>query len=79
MTMERTDGFVRVVFAPETELVLGIQATGAGVSEMAGEFALAIEMRATLTDIAETIHAHPTLTETVQETALKALGRAHHI
>ncbi|WP_136440942.1 dihydrolipoyl dehydrogenase [Pacificoceanicola onchidii] len=79
MTMERSDGFVRIVFSKENERVLGIQAVGAGVSEMAGEFALAIEMAATLTDIADTVHAHPTLTETVQETALKALGRALHI
>ena len=79
MTLERGDGFVRIVYDPETELVFGIQAVGAGVSEMAGEFALAIEMGATLTDMADTIHAHPTLGETLQETALKALGRALHI
>jgi len=70
---------VRILHAADTGLVLGIQAVGAGVSELAGEFALAIEMGATLTDIAETIHAHPTLSETVQETALKGLGRALHI
>lgn len=79
MTMERDDGFVRIVHDPETELVLGLHAVGAGVSELSGEFALAIEMGATLTDIAATIHAHPTLSETVQETALKSLGKALHI
>ncbi len=79
MTMERSEGFVRVVTDPESELLLGIQAVGAGVSELSGEFSLAIEMGATLTDIAETIHAHPTLSETVQESALKSLGRALHI
>ncbi len=79
LTMERSDGFVRIVFDPDTELVLGVQAVGAGVSELAGEFSLAIEMGATLTDLADTIHAHPTLSETVQETALKSLGRALHI
>lgn len=79
MTMERSDGFVRVVFDAQTELVLGIQAVGAGVSEMAGQFALALEMACTLTDIAETIHAHPTLGEAVQEAALKGLGKALHI
>ena len=73
MTMERTDGFVRVVFDPSTELVLGLQAVGAGVSELAGQFATAIEMASTLTDIADTIHAHPTLGETVQEVAAQAL------
>ncbi|MGH1466916.1 MAG: dihydrolipoyl dehydrogenase [Cognatishimia sp.] len=79
MTMERSDGFVRIVYNAENELVLGIQAAGAGVSEMAGEFSLALEMAATLTDIADTIHAHPTLGETVQETALKGQNRALHI
>lgn len=79
MTMEREDGFVRVVYDTETELVLGLQAVGQGVSELAGEFALAMEMCATLTDIADTIHAHPTLGETVQETAHLALGHALHI
>ena len=79
MTMERSDGFVRIVYDLDTKLVLGIQAVGAGVSEMAGEFALALEMCATLTDISDTIHAHPTLGETVQEAALRGLGRALHI
>ncbi|UOA29216.1 dihydrolipoyl dehydrogenase [Pseudosulfitobacter sp. DSM 107133] len=79
MTLGRDDGFVRVVYDADTELVLGIQAVGAGVSELAGEFALALEMAATLTDIADTVHAHPTLGETVQEVAMKGLGRALHI
>ena len=79
MTMERSDGLVRVVYDPGSELILGIQAVGAGVSEMAGEFALALEMAATLTDLSDTIHAHPTLGETVQESALNGIGRALHI
>ncbi|MEM7508849.1 MAG: dihydrolipoyl dehydrogenase [Pseudomonadota bacterium] len=79
MTMDRTDGFVRAVYDPRSELVLGLQAVGAGVSELAGEFGLAIEMCATLRDIADTIHAHPTLGETVQEVAHMGLGHALHI
>ena len=79
MTMERTDGFVRVVHDKESEVILGIQAVGAGVSELAGEFALAIEMCATLRDLADTVHAHPTLGEAVQETGHLALGHALHI
>ncbi|WP_137136421.1 dihydrolipoyl dehydrogenase [Rhizobium sp. FKY42] len=78
MTLERTDGFVRIVHEKKSGLVLGIQAVGAGVSEFAGEFALALEMCATLTDIAATIHAHPTLGETVQEAAWAGLGKALH-
>ncbi len=79
MTVERTDGFVRVVHDADSGLVLGMQAVGAGVSELAGEFALAVEMCATVTDVAETIHAHPTLGEAVQEAGHKALGHALHI
>ncbi len=76
MTMERTDGFIRVVHDRDTELILGIQAVGAGVSEMAGEFSLAIEMCATLTDLADTIHAHPTMGEAVQDVSHLGLGHA---
>ncbi|HUD92933.1 dihydrolipoyl dehydrogenase [Sphingobium sp.] len=78
LSMERSDGFVRILSDIETGLILGIQAAGVGVSEMAGQFGLAIEMAATLTDIADTIHAHPTMGEVVQEAALKGLGKALH-
>jgi dihydrolipoamide dehydrogenase len=63
----------------DTQLVLGIQAVGQGVSELSAAFGLAIEMGATLRDIAGTIHTHPTLGEGLQEAALKALGHAIHI
>lgn len=79
MTRDRDDGFVRIVYVRQTGLVLGIQAVGAGVSEMAGQFALALEMAATLTDIAATIQAHPTQSEALQEAALKGLGLALHV
>lgn len=79
LTLGRKDGFVRVVYDRESELVLGIQAVGAGCSETAGEFALALEMCATLTDLTGTIHAHPTLGETLQEAALLGRGRALHL
>jgi dihydrolipoamide dehydrogenase len=79
MTMLSEDGFVRVVARADTNLVLGLQAVGAGVSELSAAFALAIEMGARLEDIAGTIHAHPTRSEAVMEAALKALGNALHI
>jgi dihydrolipoamide dehydrogenase len=62
--------------AGATQTVLGIQAVGQGVSELSTAFGLAIEMGATLEDIAGTIHAHPTLGEGFQEAALKALGQS---
>lgn len=79
MTRHAELGFVRVVARADNQLVLGIQAVGQGVSELSASFGLAIEMGATLQDIAGTIHAHPTLGEAVQEAALKALGHAIHI
>ena len=54
-------------------------AVGCGVSELATAFGLALEMAATLEDVAGTIHAHPTQGEGFQEAALKALGHAIHI
>jgi dihydrolipoamide dehydrogenase len=79
MTMLSEEGFVRVVARADTNLVLGLQAVGAGVSELSAAFALAIEMGARLEDIAGTIHAHPTRSEAVMEAALKALGNALHM
>jgi dihydrolipoamide dehydrogenase len=79
MTKQGEDGFVRVVARADNHLVLGIQAVGQGVSELAASFGLALEMGARLEDIAGTIHAHPTQGEGFQEAALKALGHALHI
>ena len=79
MSMEAEDGFVRIVARADNHLVLGVQAVGKGVSELAAAFGLALEMGATLEDIAGTIHAHPTQGEAFQEAALRALGHALHI
>lgn len=79
MSMEAEDGFIRVVARADNHLVLGVQAAGRGVSELSTAFGLAIEMGATLEDIAGTIHAHPTLGEAFQEASLRTLGHALHI
>lgn len=81
LTMDTGDegGFVRVLARRDDHRILGIQAVGAHVSELAGEFALALEMGAVLEDIAGTIHVHPTLGEAFHETALRTLGHALHI
>ncbi len=71
-------GFVRVLARKDTGLVIGIQAVGGHISELAGEFVLALEMCATLEDIAGTIHAHPTLGEALMESAHSALGHPLH-
>ena len=69
-------GFVRIVARADNHLVLGIQAVGAGVAELAAGFALALEMGARLEDVAGTIHAHPTRGEALHEAALRAIGQA---
>jgi dihydrolipoamide dehydrogenase len=74
-----TGGFVRVVARKSDHRVVGLQAVGAHVSELSGEFAMSIEMGARLEDLAGTIHVHPTLSEAVHEAALRALGHAVHI
>jgi dihydrolipoamide dehydrogenase len=79
MTRASEQGFVRVVARADNHLVLGIQAVGQGISELATAFGLAIEMGARLEDIAGTIHAHPTEGEAFQEAALRALGHPLHI
>jgi dihydrolipoamide dehydrogenase len=79
MTLESTDGFVRVVARKDNHVIVGWQAVGGAVSELSAAFAQSIEMGAQLEDIAGTIHAHPTLGEAVQEAAMRALGHALHI
>ena len=80
LTMEAGEdgGFVRLVARRDDHRVLGVQAVGAHVSELVGEFTLAIEMGALLEDVAGTIHAHPTLTEAFHESALAGLRHVAH-
>lgn len=78
MTTGDEAGFVRIVARADNHLVLGIQAVGAGVSELSSAFAIAIEMGARLEDVAGTIEAHPTRGEAFQEAAFKALGHGLH-
>ena len=79
LTLQRDDGFVRVVARADNHVVLGVQAVGAGVSELSAPFALALEMGARLEDIAATVHAHPTLSEAFAEAAQAGLGHALHL
>ena len=76
---EKTGGFVRVTAREDDHRILGIQAVGTHVSELVGEWTLALEMGALLEDIAGTIHAHPTMTEMTHEAVLATLGHAIHI
>lgn len=78
LSLNSTDGFVKLVANKETGIVLGAQIVGAEASNLIAELGLAIEMGATLEDIALTIHAHPTLGEIVMEAAEVALGHPIH-
>jgi dihydrolipoamide dehydrogenase len=79
LTLDREDGFVRMVARADNHVLLGISGVGAGISELSAAFSLAIEMGARLEDIAGTIFAHPTQSEAFHEAALKTLGHAIHI
>lgn len=78
-TMGETSGFVKFVVDKTTDEILGCHMIGPNVSELIPEVVLAMEYRGSAEDIAITVHAHPTLSETVKEAALSALGRAIHM
>jgi dihydrolipoamide dehydrogenase len=79
MTLEASDGFVRVVARRDNHLIVGWQAVGRSVSELCTAFSHSLEMGERLEDTAGTIHAHPTLGEAMHEAALRALGHALHV
>jgi dihydrolipoamide dehydrogenase len=79
LTQQSEEGFVRVVARADNHVVLGVQAVGAGVSELSAAFGLALEMGARLEDVAATITAHPTEGEAFHEAALAAMGKSLHI
>jgi len=69
MTIDRTDGMTKLIVDPQTERVLGVGIVGVGAGELIAEGVLAIEMGALAKDIALTIHPHPTLSETLMNSA----------
>ncbi len=78
-TMGETMGFVKFVVDQTTDEILGAHMIGPNVSDLMTEVVLAMEYRGSAEDIGITVHSHPTLSETVKEAALAALGRALHI
>jgi dihydrolipoamide dehydrogenase len=78
VTLDRTDGLTKLIFDPESERLLGVGIVGPGAGELVAEATLALEMGATATDIALTIHPHPTLSETFKEAADVFHGTATH-
>ncbi|WP_458122195.1 dihydrolipoyl dehydrogenase [Paenibacillus sp. Z6-24] len=78
-SLNNTEGFVKIVADEATGVVLGSQIVGLESSNMIAEMGLAIEMGATLEDLALTIHAHPTLGEIVMEAAELVMGHPIHV
>jgi dihydrolipoamide dehydrogenase len=69
MTLDRTEGMTKLVIDPSTERVLGVGIVGVGAGDLISEGVLAIEMAALAKDVALTIHPHPTLSETLMQSA----------
>jgi len=79
LTLDAGMGFVQTVAEKEKQVLLGVTIVGPQADSLIGEAALALEMGATLTDLAETLHPHPGLGEALMESAEAALGQAIHI
>ena len=79
VSMNAGTGFVKLIADAATGVLVGAQVVGAEATNLIAELALAIEMNATLEDLALTIHAHPTLPEMVMEAAEVALGMPIHM
>ena len=79
ITIDRPEGMTKLIVDPHTERVLGVGIVGAGAGEMIAEGVLAIEMAALASDVAMSIHPHPTLSETVMEAAEVFYGTSTHV
>lgn len=77
-TISRTEGLTKIILDSAKQRVLGVGIVGPGAGEMIAEAVLAVEMGATARDLADSIHAHPTLSETLMEAAESAFGQPTH-
>jgi dihydrolipoamide dehydrogenase len=78
LTLDRPDGLTKLLIEPESERLLGVGIVGVGAGELISEGVLAVEMGATARDIADSVHPHPTLSETLMEAAEAFYGTATH-
>jgi dihydrolipoamide dehydrogenase len=79
ITLDRPEGMTKLLFDPQTERLLGVGIVGPSAGEIISEGVLAIEMAALARDVALTIHPHPTLSETIMESAEVLFGTSTHI
>ena len=78
LTFDRTDGLTKLVIDARTERILGVGIVGQGAGELISEGVVAIEMGATVEDLALCVHPHPTVSETLMEAAEVFFGTATH-
>jgi len=78
LTYDRTDGLTKLVIDPQSERILGVGIVGHGAGELISEGVVAVEMGATALDLAESVHPHPTLSETLMEAAEVFYGSSTH-
>ncbi len=78
LSLDRTDGLTKLILEPETDKVLGVGIVGPGASELIAEGCLAVEMEATAEDLSLVVHPHPTLSETLLESAEVFYGHSAH-
>jgi dihydrolipoamide dehydrogenase len=74
-----SEGFVKVIADAKTGEIYGAHIIGSEATELIAEYGLAMELEATVEEIHQTIHAHPTLSEAVMEAAAATMGEAIHI
>jgi len=79
ITLDRPDGLTKLIIDPKTERVLGVGIVGVGAGELIAEGVLAIEMGALASDVALSIHPHPTLSEALMESAEVFFGTSTHV
>lgn len=78
-SLARTEGLTKLIVENKTERVLGVGIVGAGAGELISEGVLAVETAAVARDLADSIHPHPTLSETIMEAAEAFIGQATHM
>jgi dihydrolipoamide dehydrogenase len=78
MTIGKTQGFVKIISDTKWKEILGVHIIGPHATELIAEAALAMKLQCTAEELAETIHAHPTLSESLMEASLDVLGKAIH-
>jgi dihydrolipoamide dehydrogenase len=79
ITIDRPDGLTKLVLDKKTGRILGVGIAGSGAGELIAEGTLAIEMGVTAEDLKMTIHPHPTLSETLMESAEVFFGQSTHV